>query len=183
MRGWWLLSVCLLAAAGTACGDSDDGDGPQTVTAIGLFEFQLPESWSVIVPTITEDELVPVLSVGTDGLPVEERVGVILFDGTVWETLEEAANEWRERSSVALDFESFEADGIAHLRDEFTVTNGNGEPTAVSIINILAHPERPDESWVVVVCGSGPDRMDEARDACGLVLDTLQPWELPELDP
>src|SRR5688572_10991383 len=138
MRGWWLLSVCLLAAAGTACGDSDDGDGPQMVTAIGLFEFQLPESWSVIVPTITEDELVPVLSVGTDGLPVEERVGVILFDGSEWATTEEAAAEWSERSSVALDFEAFEEDRHAGLRDEFTVTTGDGEAAAVSIINILS---------------------------------------------
>jgi hypothetical protein len=179
MRGWWLLTLSLLAAGSMACGDSEDSDAPQTVTAIGLFEFELPEGWGVIVPTSTEEELVPVLSVGTDGQPVEERVGVILFDGTVWGTTDEAANEWRERSSVALDFESFEADGIRHLRDEFTVTNGDGEPTAVSIINILAHPERPEETWVVVVCGSGPDRMEEAREACREVMDTLRPWELP----
>lgn len=183
MRGWWLLSVCLLAAAGTACGDSDDGDGPQMVTAIGLFEFQLPESWSVIVPTITEDELVPVLSVGTDGLPVEERVGVILFDGSEWATTEEAAAEWSERSSVALDFEAFEEDRHAGLRDEFTVTTGDGEAAAVSIINILSQPDAAEEMWVVVVCGSGPDRLDDARDACSLVLETLQPWELPDGSP
>lgn len=180
MRAWCLLTLWLLAAMGIACGDGDDGNGPQTVTAIGLFEFELPEGWSVIVPTVTEDELVPVLSVGTDGLPVEERVGVILFDGTRWATPEEAAQEWGERSSVALDFDSFEEDEHAGLRDEFTVTNGDGEAVAVSIINILSQPDAPEETWVVVVCGSGPDRMDEAREACGLVLETLEPWGLPE---
>ena len=183
MRGWWLPTLCLLAAAGVACGDSEDNDGPQSVTAIGLFEFELPKGWSVIVPTVTDDELVPILSVGTDGLPVEERVGVILFDATPWATPEEAAQDWTERSSVALDFEAFKDDRHAGLRDEFTVTDGDGEATSVSIINILSTPDAREETWVVVVCGSGPDRLDEARDACDRVLDTLQPWKLPEVDP
>ncbi|MEX0783690.1 MAG: hypothetical protein WD557_13680 [Dehalococcoidia bacterium] len=175
------LTALALSLASAACGGGDDQ--PQTVTAIGLFELELPDGWSVIVPTATDEELSPVLSVGTRVQPVSDRVAVIVFDGTTWDTPQAAADDWTERSSVALDFEAFEEDGVAHLRDGFTVTNPDGEAVGESIIYVLARPGAPEEAWLVVVCGSGPGRVQEATEGCDRVLATLEPWEFPELDP
>src|SRR5688572_10749194 len=150
-----LSAAGLVLLASTVCGGAEE-ESPQTVTAIGLFELELPEGWSVIVPTATDEDLSPVLSVGTTGQPVEERVGVVFFDGTKWDTPEAAAQEWTERSTVALEFEAVEQDGVSRLRDEFTIRKPDGEEASASIVHILSMPGEPDRSWLVVVCGSGP---------------------------